>query len=512
LLSSKEVIEKTGISRATLNNYISWGVVPRPDVLPPEPSDGAAPRIGYFPDDVVRRIEEIQRLKKEGWSIGRIRERFAAAAPATMPAGAAVPPSPAAPAATMQAPSRSMPGLSIAETKHPAYMVDDRFEVLWLNDAARSGDWPNLAPLPANAVSRGLFKYLVQGAQARPDPGQAVLCFHVAVAKQRGATLAELSRDMPADELRTLERLYRDVPASGPGLLAQTVVAPAGPSATQPVALYALHFREGVVFLSLPGGAAVQDDSALLVHPEQLLGDARGRRAPALTQVAVLVADLQAAGRLWAELPAEEYFELVDQIWVAIDPICRRHHGTQGRHGGEGMTCYFLPQADSSYLWNALSAAAQMREAMRRLSKEWQLRKAWATELSMNTGIDEGHEWLGTFRSGLKVEWVVLGDAATRAAQIAGIGGSGAIWITRNLAGKLKPQERQRLKFGVRRRSSDGRDVFVNSTFSRVQDLAEIAEAGDAQLAGIGRLAVAQIIDISSETGVADRTPLRPAP
>ena len=49
LLTSKEVLEACGISRATLNNYISCGIVPRPEVLPPEPSDGAAPRIGYFP-------------------------------------------------------------------------------------------------------------------------------------------------------------------------------------------------------------------------------------------------------------------------------------------------------------------------------------------------------------------------------------------------------------------------------------------------------------------------------
>src|SRR5688572_14037126 len=73
-------MEATGISRATLNNYISCGIVPRPEVLPPEPSDGAAPRIGYFPPDTVARIEEIQRLKRDGWSITRITRHFTGAA------------------------------------------------------------------------------------------------------------------------------------------------------------------------------------------------------------------------------------------------------------------------------------------------------------------------------------------------------------------------------------------------------------------------------------------------
>ena len=65
MLTSKEIIERTGISRATLNNYIASGLVPRPQVLPPGPEQGAAPRIGFFPDDTIARVEEIQRLTRE---------------------------------------------------------------------------------------------------------------------------------------------------------------------------------------------------------------------------------------------------------------------------------------------------------------------------------------------------------------------------------------------------------------------------------------------------------------
>ncbi|MEJ6023252.1 MerR family transcriptional regulator [Ramlibacter sp. PS4R-6] len=98
MLSSKEILERTGISRATLNNYISAGLIPRPDVLPPDPQDGGAPRIGYFPDDTIERIETIQRLKREGWSLGRILESFSGspsaraevAAPVPMPAATGV--------------------------------------------------------------------------------------------------------------------------------------------------------------------------------------------------------------------------------------------------------------------------------------------------------------------------------------------------------------------------------------------------------------------------------------
>ena len=56
MLTSKEIIERTGISPATLNNYIASGLVPRPQVLPPGPEHGDAPRIGYFPDGTIARI------------------------------------------------------------------------------------------------------------------------------------------------------------------------------------------------------------------------------------------------------------------------------------------------------------------------------------------------------------------------------------------------------------------------------------------------------------------------
>ena len=78
MISSKELIEKTGISRATLNNYINLGLLPRPDVRFPGPDDGDARRLGYFPEAAQQRIDEIQRLKDQGLSMAEIVARYAA--------------------------------------------------------------------------------------------------------------------------------------------------------------------------------------------------------------------------------------------------------------------------------------------------------------------------------------------------------------------------------------------------------------------------------------------------
>jgi class 3 adenylate cyclase len=169
------------------------------------------------------------------------------------------------------------------------------------------------------------------------------------------------------------------------------------------------------------------------------------------------------------------------------------------------MVCYFVSQSDSSHLWNALLAAQQVREAMRRLSKEWQLRKGWTTELYMNTGIDEGQEWLGTLRRGAQAEFTVLGDAANHAAQISNFARSGAVWVTRNLVGRLQPQERARLKYGVHRRNGEGREVFVASTFSRVANLADLAAPGNEALNAIAWLPITEVVDVGEAGGTPDR-------
>ena len=72
MLNSKQLIEKTGISRATLNNYVALGILPNPIVKPPESDATKATRLGYFPDEALERIQLVQKLKKVGNSKRRM--------------------------------------------------------------------------------------------------------------------------------------------------------------------------------------------------------------------------------------------------------------------------------------------------------------------------------------------------------------------------------------------------------------------------------------------------------
>lgn len=350
MLTSKDVLDRTGISRATLNNYIQAGLLPRPEVLPPNPEDGAAPRIGYFPDDTVERIGTIQRLKREGWSIARIAAQFES--------GGTIPPAAAAPA-----------------------------------PAARP------APVPAPLV-----------------------------------------------------------------LPAMPAIAAAGPFA-----------------------------------PAQAGDAAPARRfpAPRLTPVSVVVSTLQDAGELWLQLPAGEYFELVNEIWLALDRIFVSHGGRHGRHPGEGMVCHFLPQPPGNYLWNALAAAHQARDAMRQINSRWQARKGWDFELCMNTGVDEGQDWLGVLRLVEPPELTVVGGAADHAGQLSRTARGGGIWVTRNLVGKLSAEERARLSYGVPR-SGKPTARPVLSSFSRLADLAALQPHSPLVPPAAADLPVTELLDLNA--------------
>ena len=71
MLTSKEILDRTGISRATLNNYISLGLLSKPMIANPGIADGPR-QLGYFPDDAIERVLQVQKLKQQGVSMNEI--------------------------------------------------------------------------------------------------------------------------------------------------------------------------------------------------------------------------------------------------------------------------------------------------------------------------------------------------------------------------------------------------------------------------------------------------------
>lgn len=499
MLTSLEIIESSGISRATLNNYIALGLLPRPVVgSPGSEANTRARQIGYFPDDTLSRVERIKTLKKSGVpmpEIVRMLNETGAVTQTTTEAPAQTIQPMASPADEPQARLASNTGplrLTIDRVPFPAYMVNYNMELTWYNEEAHSELLGNFDKLPSDIQQRSVVDYLSRGDYGvLAENCEAFTRLHQAIGRDRVAAVlghAALGSVMPG--LSTAN--------SGP--LADFPLELKGKGGKPDFyRVYASYFREGILVVYAQEQAGHDGLLGLLERRDEVIRNLLKKRLPVLTDVAVMVADLQNSVRICSELPPEEYFELINQIWATMDPIFRKYYGTHGKHVGDGMVYYFFPQPDCHYILNALHCAHEMREAMRKISKEWQLRKNWLNELYLNTGLNEGQEWLGVFHIETKVEFTVLGDTINHAARLSDFARYGSIWASKNLLGKLTLEERQHVKFGIKRQDAEGREVFVNASYSRLSELVDLASPRYEKLRDIGGMAVTEIVGIDAD-------------
>ena len=559
MLNSKQLIAEAGISRATLNNYIALGILPRPVVQRSGPEDGRAPRIGYFPKEALDLIAEVQRLKQEGLSMARIAARFRgdhaerattaptqAQEPVTSPPlsppespVASAPPvaaiETAAPAATER---RATPGngiarpandpepaktvgltqqpgqplrVTLADIPGPAYMVNNNFEVVWWNDQASHDLFGLSHGLQGAIEERNVFRLLMKAEAVRRAPGwQDLVSMHLGVAKQRmpRENLSAIYTSIGSGDAQLLEHLYDSAEPVEERPVAHRFVSVMDPSGEAVSCnLYASFFREGILFAYVPTTSDSTTLLDLLARREQVIRDLLQKRMPFLTHVGCLVADLQNSVQICAELPPEEYFALINHIWQASEPVFRKYYGTHGKHVGDGMVYYFFPQPDCSYVLNAIRCAHDLKEVMREVSREWQGRKNWLNDLYLNTGLNEGQEWFGTYHTATNLEFTVLGDTINHAARVSDFARFGSVWVTKNMLGRLSPEERQRVRFGIRRKAERGDDVFVSDLYARISSMVDLNEGQHVKFRDIATLAVTEVIDVIGDDDQASGAP-----
>ena len=529
MLTSKELLKRTGISRATLNNYIALGLLPRPIVKRGGDAQGRAPRLGYFPVDAVQRIEEVQRLKYEGLSMANIAARFRGAegskdrepearpepAPGSEPGSAPE----SEPESRSESRSESVaesglktaPGadlrVTISDIPGPAYMVNNNFELVWWNERAARGLFGLSGGMQGEVEARNVFRLLMLADPLKGAPDrEEVVAFHLGLAKKRlpREALTRMYTAVSSRDARILDELYDSTePIAQRSLTHRYVNLAEASGEVGPYNLYACYFREGILFAYVPVAADSESLIELLARREQVIRDLLKRRMPFLTNVAVLVADLQNSVQICAELPPEEYFALINHIWQGAEPVFRKYYGTHGKHVGDGMVHYFFPQPDCNHVLNAVYCAHELKDMMREVSREWQARKNWLNELHLNSGLNEGREWFGTYHSDTNIEFTVLGDTINHAARISDFARLGSIWVTKNMLGTLTPQERDKVRFGIRRRTEGGEEVFVSNLYARISSMVDLSEGRHLKFRDIATLAVAEVVDVRRE----DRAP-----
>ena len=172
MISSKALIDQTGISRATLNNYIQLGILPKPVVqsLTANADEGGARVLGFFPDDALERVQAVQILKTQGLSMAQVAQRLSET---DVLLEVAVTSADSLEKRRVDKVARRSGDshktqvtrsdgeitLSLEGLKHPAYMLNYNLELTWLNEAARKEVFGFEIP-PARSDQRSLLQLL----------------------------------------------------------------------------------------------------------------------------------------------------------------------------------------------------------------------------------------------------------------------------------------------------------------------------------------------------------------
>jgi len=510
MISSKQLMDATGISRATLNNYIQQGLLPRPEVGGQAESALAMSKaVGFFPDAALTRIEEIRELKRQGLRMADIAQQLASAPLDSQTVVSTTVQSPAmahlgtvqmpnvrrtAPVSNPGRPDLSMP-LSLDNLEHPAYMLNYNMELVWYNEPARTRLF-GFSILPSQSRERCLFNLL-----SRPDArltiqdqrALAAMNLQFALRKVTRSSLEKLLEASAPDLLDVLSGLEPIELNNQQPIAESTLQQTPSPQQTVFYRAYAVYFREGILMVMSPETDRRDDLLDFLKRRDNVINTLLQRHLPVLTPLAVLVADLQNSVRICSELAPHEYFELINQIWNTMGPILRKYGGTHGKHAGDGIVYYFFPQPESNYLFNTIACAMELKEAMRQISSDWQYRKRWFTELQLNIGLHEGQEWLGTFQSANHIEFVVLGDTINQASRLSDFARQGSIWATKSLVSRLTPDERSRIEFGINRASQEYGDRFVPASYAQIDSLIPVSQDKYEKLRDIAQLSVTEI-------------------
>ncbi|MCJ7594211.1 MAG: hypothetical protein MUO52_05500 [Desulfobacterales bacterium] len=252
LISSKDVLLKTGISRATLNNYIKMGILPRPVVKRPDEGMKGVKQIGYFPIEVLERIERVKRLKLEGKAMDQIVSEFQG------------PPAREEPKAG-SGKSFELPGegknlicgktisLTLENISMPAYLIDYDFEIRWINPEGQAQILRQEVKRLKNGASRNIFKIFFNWEFHNYVRNWLdIVAFHMSFAKLKYAKnwLKNLFHGISENEVNLLEQIYDRVRPFPQGSIGESPINLfIEDGSTKTYRVYTIFTREGIFFI-----------------------------------------------------------------------------------------------------------------------------------------------------------------------------------------------------------------------------------------------------------------------
>jgi class 3 adenylate cyclase/DNA-binding transcriptional MerR regulator len=492
-LSFDEVCRQTELSRSTLHNYVRRGLIPKPDLCRDRASGRRYRKMSYFSPSVLERLTAIQHLKDEGHSLDGIVERLALKDQGVVPMPG------------IRMPSKRIAKIeiqtSITQIGYPAYMLNRNWDVEWINESAEQLLFGRPISKTPNTEDRHFFKLLfTTNTRELVTDFEAFVKSHLPLVQEdipdprRNPSLVPIG----GDSVNWLARMWSAEGGAKIGAIdCREEAIRFRPAQVERYHRVAALFREGTLIIWIPALVNMDPILDFLTGRQQVITDLLMHRLPALCSMAVLVADLQNSVKISADLPPDEYFRLITEIWSRLEELFRKYQGTMGKHVGDGVVRYFLakPGSTSDHVVNALLCAQAIRECMVSVNMAWKKKKQWMNELMLNIGLHEGREWFGYIPSAPTPEFTALGDTINIASRLSGFARNGSLWVSKQFLGALPTEVDDHIVYGIRRRAAEG-ELWIPKTYSRVVDLLDPESARNTKHSDILNLSVTEILQV----------------
>lgn len=257
-ITSKEILSKTRISRATLNNYIKLGILPKPIVRKPIEGLETTRKIGYFPDNVLERINTVKELKKEGYTIDEIASRFKEEDTDKR-------------TTLVKRPEKTKSEtfytdqiidieaelkISFEEIGYPSYLINKNFEIVWANEGAEKKIFKQRVSRIIKGINRNIFKLFFHWELTSLIKNwKDLIAFHIAFAKSKFSHewIKKIYTGISEREAVVLGELYEKTAIiSGKTIAHRKIYFLNRDGTTKVYRVYMLFCNEGILFIYVP--------------------------------------------------------------------------------------------------------------------------------------------------------------------------------------------------------------------------------------------------------------------
>ena len=338
---------------------------------------------------------------------------------------------------------------AVRDTGHWAWIVDDRWQLVYVTDELRESFGGG--PLVDHAVGHHFFgqEQLDTTRTWRFGPNTEELQ-RVLFSKCGGLLLHDAGGDRDAVRRAAAPRFHDLIdglqPDGGSGL--GEVILATSIHESFNVHLLALRVRDadgrhaGTVLITKPRVGMATAANMLFELDTDHLAQMQRMAVPARRPAAILFADLEGSSPLARRLSTSSYFSLARRLVRTADRCIIDAGGLVGRHAGDGVMAFFLAESlgsESAAARACITAVRGLRDAVRDVAARSSLD---ADDVVVRFGLHWGSTlYVGSINTSGRSEVAALGDEVNQAARIEACATGGRTLASRDLVERLDPDD-----------------------------------------------------------------------